>query len=186
MTPKFVLASASPRRKELLAQLIPDFIIDPADLDEDSLTTSDPRQTAEALAEAKAKEIHQRHPHALVLGADTVVSCEGRQLAKPATEQEAEAMLQFLSGKTHQVYTGIALVGQTTSDVASDVTHVTFKPLSERQIKQYVATKEPMDKAGGYGIQGGAKEFVERIEGSLSNVVGLPLETLERLLKQRT
>jgi septum formation protein len=95
-------------------------------------------------------------------------------------------MLQFLSGKTHQVYTGIALVGQTTSDVASDVTHVTFKPLSERQIKQYVATKEPMDKAGGYGIQGGAKEFVERIEGSLSNVVGLPLETLERLLKQRT
>jgi septum formation protein len=177
-----VLASASPRRKELLSELVGSFLIDPADLDEDALTIKDPRETAERLAEAKARLVALDHAEDFVLGADTVVACRGVQLAKPNTDAEACAMLGLLSGKTHQVFTGVALIGPGFERVSSEVTQVTFRSLDEEEISAYVATGDPMDKAGGYGIQGGAKGFVARIEGSFTNVIGLPVDLVREML----
>ena len=183
-----VLASGSPRRKELLRDLIPEFEIVVSDIDEDALTVPDPYQTAEGLALAKARAVAKLRPEALVIGGDTVVALptdDGQfvQFAKPESKTHACEMVRALSGKTHRVITGLALVSVGHEVVVSDTTHVTFCELSDVEIEAYVETGIPMDKAGAYAIQQGAESFVERVEGSVSNVIGLPMERLSESLE---
>jgi septum formation protein len=182
-----VLASASPRRHELLKRLIPNFEIAPANIDEDSETEADPYATAEKLAILKAKAVAQDHPHALVIGADTVVALPTEsgvvQLAKPADASDACRMLALLSGQTHLVITGIALVWPGGTASSHETSRVTFRGLDASEIAAYVATGEPMDKAGAYAVQAGGGTFIERIEGSRSNVIGLPMPALARLIQ---
>lgn len=183
----FVLASASPRRLDLLAQvgLAPD-IVDPAELDETPLPQELPALHARRLAAAKAKLVAARHPGAFVLGADTVVGAGRRILGKAETEAEARRALELLSGRRHRVHGGIALVtpagGLATREVQ---TIVTFKRLEAAEIDGYVASGEWRGKAGSYAIQGLAARFVRQLGGSYSNVVGLPLfETVSVLAGQ--
>ena len=178
-----ILASASPRRLALLATLIEDFEVVVSDCDEEALTQADPVETAEILARAKAQSIALKRPESLVIGADTVVALEREQLAKPGSKGEAAAMLRKLSGREHKVITGVCLMGPGLESTFSVQTTVRFRDLTEDEIETYVATGEPMDKAGAYAIQGGAAGFVERYNGSLSNVVGLPVEALESALR---
>ncbi|MBL8135128.1 MAG: septum formation inhibitor Maf [Acidobacteria bacterium] len=182
--PSFVLASASPRRQELLAAAGYTFTVRTADVDE----TPVGGETAEAyvarLAEAKARAVLARHPDALVLGADTTVVVDGDILAKPADAADAARMLSRLQGRAHEVLTGVALVSATWSRVAVAATSVWFAPMREAEIAAYVASGEPMDKAGAYGIQGRAARYVTRIEGSYSNVVGLPVALVHALLAE--
>ncbi len=176
--PRIVLASASPRRQQLLSELGVSFQVDPAHVDEDALTVPDPVETAESLARTKALSVAARHPGALVIGGDTVVALDEIQLSKPADFEDAVRMLLLLQGRSHRVITGISLQGPGLDQTFHDVTRVFFRPVSEEEIRAYVATGEPMDKAGSYGAQGMAATFVDRLEGSLSNVVGLPQEKL--------
>lgn len=181
-----VLASGSPRRKDLLARLVPVFEVVTSDVDEEALTVSDPIATAERLAEAKARAVAALRPEALVIGADTVVFLGETQFAKPQDAADARRMLRALSGRTHVVATGVCLIGPQGSETFHDETLVVFRDLSDAEIEAYVATGEPMDKAGAYAIQGGAAAFVVRREGSESNVIGLPLERLRDFLEVRS
>ena len=184
-----VLASGSPRRHVLLAELIEEFEIVVPDIDETAFTVEDPIQTACELAfrKASAVGVGVGRPESYIIGADTVVAFNSpigwNQLAKPADEAEAVQMLSALSGRTHIVVTGVAILTPYKSSSMHEVTEVTFRELSRAEIEAYVATGEPMDKAGGYGIQGGAADFVTSIDGSLSNVIGLPIERLEEMLQ---
>ncbi|HXQ52369.1 MAG TPA: Maf family protein [Stellaceae bacterium] len=181
---RFVLASASPRRLELLAQIAlkPD-IVDPAALDETPVTGELPARHAARLALEKAQTVARRHQGDFVLGADTVVACGRRILGKPETGDAARACLKLLSGRRHRVHGGIALVTpEGRAAVRRVETAVTFKRLEPREIDDYVASGEWHGKAGGYAIQGLAARFVRAIGGSYSNVVGLPLfETVQLL-----
>ena len=181
--PKLVLASSSPRRIELLAQIgiVPDQI-DPADIDETPLTGEAPPRLARRLATSKAEVVAQRHEDAVVLAADTVVAVGRRLLEKPADEAEARRFLQLLSGRNHRVFTGVAVVanGRTIWRVVD--TRVSFKVLSDDEINTYVSSGEWRGKAGGYGIQGRAGAFVNRIVGSHPAVMGLPLFETSNLL----
>lgn len=183
----FILASASPRRLDLLAQigLSPD-IVDPAEIDETPLPQELPAQHARRLAEAKARLVAARHPGAFVLGADTVVGCGRRILGKADTEDEARRALELLSGRRHRVHGGIALVTPGGRIATREVqTIVTFKRLEPAEIDGYVASGEWRGKAGSYAIQGLAARFVRQLGGSYSNVVGLPLfETVSLLAGQ--
>ena len=178
----FVLASASPRRAELLRAAGFTFTVDAVDIDE----AVEPGETADQhvrrLARGKAEAGARRHPGATVLGADTVVVVEGRILGKPRDEDDARAMLAALSGRVHQVYTGVAVAREGQIRDAVDISAVTFVPLTSAEISAYVATGEPRDKAGAYAIQGRASRFVERLEGSYTGVVGLPVAVAYRLL----
>lgn len=178
------MASASPRRKELFAQLVKEFEIIPAKGEEKSGGENTPETLVIRLAEQKAEEV-AKLPQAAgkaVLGADTVVALAGEVLGKPRDEADAKRMLSALSGKTHEVYTGICVLYPDGRKYASaDCTRVKFFPLSEQKIEAYIATGSPMDKAGAYGIQDGG--LVESIEGSFSNVVGLPLELCKSVLE---
>lgn len=180
---RLILASSSPRRVELLAQIgiTPDQI-DPADIDETPLKAEMPARLAQRLASSKAAVVAERHPDDVVLAADTVVAVGRRLLEKPADEAEARRFLKLLSGRNHRVFTGIAVVaeGRTTWRVVD--TRVTFKHLSDAEIDAYVATGEWRGKAGGYGIQGRAAAFVQRIVGSHPAVMGLPLFETSNLL----
>lgn len=184
-----ILASASPRRRDLLEQIGLTFEIETADIDETPRLAEDPTRYTMRLAEHKAAAVmaklgKQRDPARLVvLGADTTVVCDGQILGKPTDEADAARMLRLLSGKTHQVITGVALVtGIAAPAVEAEVTEVVVNPLTERQIADYVATGEPMGKAGSYGIQGRAARFIPRIEGCYFNVVGLPLARVSAML----
>ncbi len=179
-----VLASASPRRAELLAAAGIAFEVDTANVDETPRAGEAPRDYVRRLAEAKARAVTVRHPAGLVLGADTTVVVDGTILGKPVDATDAGDMLRRLSGRSHQVLTGVALVrdGRTVEvDVA--VTDVWFAPMTGADIDAYVATGEPMDKAGAYAIQGRASCFVTRIDGSYSNVVGLPVALVHQWLR---
>jgi len=183
--PALVLASASPRRRDLLAQIgiIPS-AIEAAEIDETPLKGERPRALALRLAETKARAVVERHPDAFVLGADTVVACGRRILPKPADEAEARACLRLLSGRRHVVLGGVALVcpdGTLRSRVVE--TAVAFKRLQEDEIKGYLASGEWQGKAGGYAIQGRAARFVKAVSGSYPNVVGLPLFEVVNLLR---
>ncbi|SHK02612.1 Maf family protein [Rhodothermus profundi] len=181
-----ILASRSPRRRKLLAQLGLDFEVHPSDLDENATNHRLPEQLVEQLALEKARTVAARFPEALTLGADTIVVLDGMVLNKPADEAEARAMLRRLSGRTHTVYTGVALVHPASQRelVDYEATHVTFAPLSDAEIDAYVATGSPLDKAGAYGIQDDyGAVFIRRIEGDYYNVVGLPLHRLYRMLR---
>ena len=182
-----VLASGSPRRQELLKQFFAEFKVDPAGIDEESLIIANPAQTAQKLAKEKALVVAERHSDSLVIAGDTIVALGehdgAEQLAKPAHEADAIRMITTLAGRTHVVITGIALRWPTGFIAFTDVSKVTFKKLTEKQIADYVATGESMDKAGAYGIQGMASTLVERIEGSINNIIGLPTERLEEALR---
>jgi septum formation protein len=179
-----VLASASPRRLDLLKQvgIVPD-VVAPADLDETPGVTELPRVYAERLAAEKASAIAVSHKDAFVLAADTVVACGRRILPKAETEEEARTCLNLLSGRAHRVYTGISLVKGDRQITKSVMTRVQVARLSDAELHAYLASGEWQGKAGGYAIQGGAAAFIRGLNGSYSNVVGLPLHETVNLLK---
>lgn len=182
--PPLVLASASPRRLELLRQIgiVPD-AVDPAAIDETPLPRELPAAHVMRLAQAKAAAVRPRHPGAIVLAADTVVACGRRILGKPADEKTARAFLVLLSGRRHRVYGGVAAIDPGGRLVTRRVvSQVAFKRLSEAEFSAYLATGEWRGKAGGYAIQGYAATLVSWMQGSYSNVVGLPLHETAQLL----
>lgn len=180
-----VLASGSPRRVELLRQIKLPFTIQVSNVDENNVECREPKEWVQQLALAKAKDVAHKVEHGLVIGADTIVVQKNKLLGKPQSVQEAINMLEFLSGTTHQVLTGIALVDVLSGDSITDVeiTQVKFRKISRAEIESYVASGEPMDKAGAYGIQGLGALFVEGISGCYFNVVGLPINKLANNLK---
>ena len=175
---RLVLASASPRRIELLRAAGYEFDVRPSGADEPPFAGGDPAAYAESLARAKAARV----PGALVVGADTVVVLDGDVLGKPAGTSEAAGMLRRLSGRTHEVVTGVAVRRDGELRSGHAAARVTFRPLAEDEIDAYVASGEPLDKAGAYAYQGGAGAFVTRLEGDPDTVIGLPLALLRRLL----
>lgn len=182
MTMQLVLASASPRRAELLSLAGLSFEIDAPSLEEAALPGERPRAYVERLAAAKAEEVASRWPGAWILAADTVVALGPDILEKPRDRDDARRMLQALQGRSHEVFTGVAIQGPAHRDVFSECTEVRFRRLHDMEIEAYLASGEADDKAGSYGIQGRAAAFVESVTGSYTNVVGLPLaQCLERL-----
>jgi septum formation protein len=183
---KLILASSSPRRQELLRNAGFEFDVIPSRVEEVFEADRDPAEVVERLALHKAEDVARRveHADAVVLGADTVVVADGEPLGKPKTDQEAVAMLEKLSGREHQVITGVALVDPHSPRraLAHQVTRVFFRSLHRREIDDYVANGEPVDKAGAYAIQGRAGRFVTRLEGCYFNVMGLPIALVDRLL----
>jgi septum formation protein len=203
-----VLASASPRRQELLRNAGISFTVQPADIEETPIVGEPPRQCAERLAREKALAVWRIRPKDPVLGADTIVVVGETILGKPADADDAVRMLRLLSGRVHRVITGICLVQAVVGDrlpvaskialhsdeilrtengelrTASETTLVTMTQLSDDEIRDYVATGEPMDKAGAYAIQGMASRWIPRIEGDYSNVVGLPVALVYRMLRE--
>ncbi|MBZ0168564.1 septum formation protein [Candidatus Methylomirabilis lanthanidiphila] len=179
-----ILASASPRREALLRALWVEHRIIPSLVDEEGLFDGTTVGCAEALALRKATEVAARVEEGLILGADTIVECDGCLLGKPKDRDEARRFLQRLSGRSHQVITGLAIVqtGDARTEVGHEVTEVRMRALTDAEIDAYVRTGEPFDKAGGYAIQGAAETFIEGIKGSFTNVVGLPLGRLRALL----
>ena len=179
---RLILASASPRRAELLTSAGFDFEVSPADVDESPHPGEDPARYALRVATAKAHRVGGR---GVILAADTVVVAGGRMMGKPVDDSDAESMLRRLSGAVHEVLTAVVLLndGRTSSEVVT--TRVHFVPLSDADIQWYIATREPEGKAGAYAIQGRAARFIDWIEGSWSNVVGLPIASVTRLLSQQ-
>lgn len=179
-----VLASASTRRQELLRNAGIAFEVQPAHIPEDPLPGEIAKDCAERLAREKALVVARQRPKDTVLGADTVVVIDNQTLGKPLDAADAQRMLRMLSGREHQVITGVCLVGGDRQSVGSESTSVTMTRLSENEIADYVATGEPMDKAGAYAIQGIASRWIPRIEGDHSNVVGLPIALVYRMMRQ--
>ena len=182
---ELILASQSPRRRELLGLIVTGFSVCPADIDETMDETLPMTGRVADLSARKARAVAAEHPGAAVVGSDTVVVLDGVPLGKPQDEADARRMLAALSGRTHEVVTGVALAlpnGRVLRDAT--VTRVRFAPLSDAEIAAYIATGEPMDKAGAYGIQGKGALLVEGIRGDFFNVMGLPLLRLSRILEQ--
>jgi septum formation protein len=184
MNANLILASASPRRRELLTQAGYRFAVEASSVAELRRPGEDAIRLATRLAREKAQDVFARHPSSIVLGADTVVVCDGEVMGKPADATDAARMLSLLSGRTHHVVTGVAVVwGTGAAEVAAEVTHVTMRTLAPEEITGYVASGEPMDKAGAYAIQGYAGRWIPRISGCYFNVVGLPLALVASLLE---
>jgi septum formation protein len=181
---RFVLASASPRRRELLDLVGIQHTVDPADIDESMHAGEVPAAHVERLAREKASKVAARHPDAFVIAADTVVVLDGRVMGKPRTEDEAYAMLSDLSGATHIVLTGMACTFNGKLESSVDDVSVTFRSLSGDEVREYIATGEPMDKAGSYGIQGYGATIVRRIDGDYFAVMGLSLVRLVELMQR--
>lgn len=179
---KIILASASPRRRELLKTLIENFDIIPATGEERADKSLPPEQIVCGLAEHKCNEVFEKEPDAVVIGCDTIVYYGGKVLGKPKSREEAEQTLKELSGKVHSVYTGVCVRSPEKSVTRYDRTEVKFNELSDGFIREYVDGGSPMDKAGCYGIQDGG--VVESYSGSYTNVVGLPVELVEKMLKE--
>ncbi|SHI49405.1 septum formation protein [Clostridium cavendishii DSM 21758] len=183
-----VLASKSPRRKELLSRIVKEFEIRVSDFDESTVIFNcDAEAYVEELSRKKAETVAQKlQEPSLIIAADTIVVLNGEVLGKPKTEEDAFFMLSKLSGKTHEVYSGVTVINTQNNKIISDAvcTKVKFSILEESQIEEYIKTSEPMDKAGAYGIQGLGAVFVEEIKGCYYNVVGLPLNRLNKMLSQ--
>ncbi len=186
---RIVLASASPRRKELLGQIGMEAEIHPSSVEE-NITASGPEETVMGLSRLKAEAVaaETEGRDVLVIGADTVVWADGRILGKPGSEKEAEDMIRMLSGNTHQVYTGVTLIFRSAEGTEkrtsfAERTDVTVYPMEEDEIREYARSGEPMDKAGAYGIQGRFAAYVQKIRGDYSNVVGLPVGRLFQEIK---
>jgi septum formation protein len=184
MIPILVLASASPRRRELLRCAGIAFEAQAADIPEDPIPGENAQRYAERLAREKALAVARLRPQDCVLGADTVVVVDGQILGKPSDAADAACLLRLLSGREHRVITGVCLVYQDQPVVASETTVVTVSEITEQEIADYVASGEPMDKAGAYAIQGIASRWIPRIEGDYSNVVGLPVALVFRMLRE--
>lgn len=182
---KLILASQSPRRKELMQLLQYPFDIVPSDFDEASIAAETPTDYVQTLALEKAKTVQKtmQENDVIVIGADTIVVQHNRIFGKPKDAQEVVAMLRQLSGDTHHVYTAVALVTNESIHTFYEKTDVTFYSLMDEEIQAYIKTKEPFDKAGSYGIQGYGALFVEKIHGDYFNVVGLPIARLKRELR---
>ncbi|MFZ0197923.1 MAG: Maf family protein [Candidatus Sulfotelmatobacter sp.] len=193
-----ILASASPRRQELLRNAGISFAVCPADIDETPRAKESSRDCAERLAREKALAVFESRPRNFVLGADTIVAVDDTIFGKPRDEEDAVRMLRLLSGRTHSVVTGVCVVGPPAEElesrrgalnpvvrIASETTLVTMCELSDKEVYAYVASGEPMDKAGAYGIQGIASRWIPRIEGDYSNVVGLPVALVYTMLRER-
>ena len=180
------MASASPRRKELLEQIGLRFKVDPSEYDEEMASDSEPHGMARGLSLGKARSAARKHRNAIIIAADTLVVLDGTVFGKPHTNAQAREMLRALNGRTHSVITGFTILDAETGKVLSRSveTRVHMRKLSLKEIDSYVRTKEPLDKAGGYAIQGRGAVLVERIEGDFSNVVGLPLSELSEALKE--
>ena len=189
-----VLASASPRRQELLRNAGIPFAVSAANTPEVPLVGEAPRACAERLAREKAHAVLRQQPGKLVLGADTIVVIDGEILGKPRDQADAMRMLRLLSGRTHQVITGVCLVGTLRTenqkletgfeDTRSETTLVSMTTLSDEDVRSYIASGEPMDKAGAYAIQGMASRWIPRIDGDYFNVVGLPVALVRRMLQE--
>ncbi|MBT5868831.1 MAG: septum formation protein Maf [Nitrospinaceae bacterium] len=183
-TEKLILASQSPRRRELLKQISAQFEVVPSSVDEKLDYGLLPEQNARLLARAKAEDVAKNHPGCWVIGADTLFALHQEILGKPIDVADAHKMLRRLSGKEHRVITGICVVGpEKTLDIAV-TSNVRFKSLSQEEIVRYVETGEPMDKAGAYAIQGKGNFMVREYSGSHSNIVGLPIDELKTLLSK--
>jgi len=185
--PGLILASKSPRRRYLLEKAGLEFTVVPSEVDENAAIRSAPESYVRSLAEAKAGDISARYSDSWIIGADTVVFIDNIILGKPASRDEARAMLRSLSAKTHQVHTGYCICRKATGHFISEcvTTDVSFKKLSAREIDWYINSGEPFDKAGAYAIQGLGTFLVKRINGSYTNVVGLPVcEILEYLIQE--
>ena len=180
---QLILASASPRRKELLGLYGIPFTVRAADIDETMDPDKPPFDEVARLSREKALAV-PREPEDVVVAADTIVVCDGIVLGKPRDEAHAIEMLSLLSGRAHQVMTGCTVLRGQKDETFTEVTDIHFRPLSPGEIRRYVATGEPMDKAGAYGIQGGAALFCQRMEGDYYNVMGLPVCALGQVLKQ--
>lgn len=180
---QIILASASPRRKKLLEGIEIDFKVVPSEIDESKIKLDTPIQLVRRLSYLKAQDVASKED-GIIIAADTVVSLEGNILEKPKDSNEAYQMLNKLSGKTHQVITGIAIINQDNSLIDHQATEVTFKHLTQEEIREYITTGEPLDKAGAYGIQGKGALFVKEIKGCFYNVVGLSLFKLAKMLKE--
>ncbi len=181
---KIILASASPRRRELLKSIgVDNFEIAASNIDEEAARTSDSYSLVMHLAEQKARDVAKSHRNDIVIAADTIVTLDGTPIGKPKDETDAVRILNKLSGRAHKVITGVAVMSGGKIDVREDVTLVYFRKLMKGEAEWYVSTGEPMDKAGAYGIQGLGGLFIERIEGSYSNVVGLPVCMLADMLR---
>jgi septum formation protein len=178
-----ILASASPRRSELLRNAAIAFSVEPAHVPEAPLADELPLDYAQRLASDKARAIFQLHPGDAVLGADTIVVVDEHLLEKPSDEADAARMLRLLSGRAHQVITGVCLLAPGFEQTTAVTTHVWFGNVSDEEIAAYVGTVEPMDKAGAYAIQGIASRWAERIEGCYFNVVGLPVPRVYGMLR---
>ena len=191
-----VLASASPRRQELLRNAGIPFIIQAANIPESPLENESPQTCAQRLAREKAQAVSQEKPRDLILGADTIVVVDNLMFGKPTDQSDAIRMLRLLSGRTHQVITGVCLTRRVNSvpsdqfsvpsfcDVRFETTNVAIERVTDQEIREYVATGEPMDKAGAYAIQGVASRWISRIEGDYFNVVGLPVSLVYRMLQE--
>ncbi len=182
--PRVILASASPRRRELLSLIRIAHEVQPANVDESLLAGETPQGHAERLAREKARTIADREPAAVVIAADTIVVVDGDILGKPTDRDAAAVMLRRLSGRTHRVFTAIAVARADRIRAAVEQVEVTFRPLNEAEIAAYIATGEPMDKAGAYGIQGFGATIVERVNGDYFSVMGLGLRRLVELLAE--
>lgn len=180
---KIILASQSPRRKELLEKCGYPFLIDVADIDETINTENDLKEEIRLLSIHKAKEVLKRHEDAIVIGSDTIVVVDKEILGKPHSKEEAKEMLQKLSNHTHEVITGIAILSNKREYSNTSTSYVTFEELSEEEIDKYVETKEPMDKAGAYAIQGIASRYIKNINGDYYSIMGFPVSMVYEELK---
>ena len=179
-----VLASASPRRQELLKNAGIEFVVRPANIEELERAAEDPTAFAKRMAGAKARAVRESAQGSVILAADTVVVAGDQILGKPSDPQHAFRMLHLLSNRRHFVITGVCLLGPDFEDVRSEKTAVQFTPLTDSEIRDYVSTGEPMDKAGAYAIQGRASRWISKIEGDYFNVVGLPVALVWRMLRE--
>ncbi|MEG2395165.1 MAG: Maf family protein [Ruthenibacterium sp.] len=180
---EIILASASPRRKELMRLITPHYTVVVSDVEERALTADTPAQLAAVLGSAKCRAVAQNHPDAVVIGCDTVVECGGKMFGKPRDKAQAFAMLQALSGLKHLVHTGVCVRCGAREECFTVTTGVTFAPLSKAEIAAYVSTDEPYDKAGGYGVQGRAACFITGLAGCYYNVMGFPVQRVYRTLR---
>ena len=179
-----ILASGSPRRRELMSLITPDYTVITSDVDETKIAADSPAHLAKALATAKARAVAEENPDDVVCGFDTVVECEGEVFGKPKDEADAVRMLRALSGREHRVHTGVCISDGTRTESFVDTCRVKFFPISEAEIERYAATEEPYDKAGAYAIQGRAALWLDRIEGDYYTIMGLPVSRTIRLLER--
>lgn len=181
---EIILASKSPRRIELLKLMGLEFSVHPCTAEEVIEDDWSPKQVVESLALQKAQAIFNLHPDCCVIGADTIVWLNGEVIGKPRSKEDAHSILSKLQGNTHEVYTGIAVITPNETQRRHCITQVTFSPMSQSEIDGYIASGEPMDKAGAYGMQGIGGVFVESVNGSSFNVIGMPINILYQMLKK--